>query len=174
MKEGRNIIDHYWYWSQEAIKADLDKKRNDFAVLCCNWKNDFNIAGVVRNANAFLASMVWVYGRSKFDKRGTVGTHVYEHIRPFKRRDVLDRICKEYNVVAIDNIDGAVPIETFEWPPNTLMAFGQEQIGLEPDVLDRAKHLVYIKQYGSVRSLNVACASGICMYDWCAKNSTSK
>jgi tRNA G18 (ribose-2'-O)-methylase SpoU len=28
---------------------------------------------------------------------------------------------------------------------------------------------VYIKQYGSVRSLNVGTASGIAMYDYCNK-----
>lgn len=168
--ETRNIIDHYWYWKQEAIKADLDKKRHPFNVLCSNLGNDFNIAGVIRSANAFLAKKVYIYGSRKFDKRGTVGTHHYEHIFPFQDEDYLNILCDEFNLVAFDNVDGAIPLPSFEWPENTLMAFGQEQIGLPQEILDRAKSVVYIPQYGSVRSLNVASAATVAMYDWCVKN----
>jgi tRNA G18 (ribose-2'-O)-methylase SpoU len=49
------------------------------------------------------------------------------------------------------------------------MIFGQEQIGIPKKLLDLCDELVYIKQYGSVRSLNVGTASGIAMYDYCSK-----
>lgn len=172
--DSRNVIDHYKYWKTEAIKADLERKRcqrsENFSVLCCNWQNDFNIGSVIRNSNAFLAREIFIYGRKRYDKRGTVGTHHYENISTFKTIEWLDELPRKYNIVAIDNVEGATPIDDFVWPENTLMAFGQESIGLEQEVLDRAHHVVYIKQYGSVRSMNVACASAIAMYDWCRKN----
>ena len=43
MPETRNIIDPYHYWTNEAIKADLDTKRHDFGVLVANVQYDFNI-----------------------------------------------------------------------------------------------------------------------------------
>jgi tRNA G18 (ribose-2'-O)-methylase SpoU len=60
-------------------------------------------------------------------------------------------------------------MDSFVWPKNTLMCFGQEQMGLPPEIIDRCQNVVYIKQYGSVRSLNVGTASGIAMYDYTSK-----
>lgn len=169
MNETRNIIDHYWYWSTEAIKADLDTKRHPFAILCSNLYNDFNIATVIRNSNAFLAQKVFVYGKRKWDKRGAVGTHHYQHIEYLPESFDLEKLKEDYTFVAIDNVDGATPINEFAWPENTLMLFGQEQIGLPAELLTLCEHVVYIKQFGSVRSLNVGCASAIAMYDYCNK-----
>ena len=167
--ETRNIRDHYWYWKTEAIKADLDTKRHQFGVLCTNFQNDFNIGSVIRNANAFLAKKVYVYGRRKWDRRGAVGTHNYLHLDYLPAEYDLTQLKKQYTLVGIDNIDGAVPINDYEWPENALMCFGSEQSGLPQDLIDECKDVVYIKQYGSVRSLNVACASSIVMYDYLNK-----
>lgn len=166
MTETRNIIDYYHYWKTEAIKADLDKKRHNYSILISNKFHDFNIGTVIRNSNAFLGKQIFVLGRKKYDRRGTVGTHNYENLIHVPTMDELPDI----PIVAIDNVDGAVPMETFEWPEeHFIMAFGQEQVGLPEEVLERAKHIVYISQYGSVRSINVGTASGIAMYDYCAK-----
>lgn len=167
MTESRNIIDYFHYWRVDAIKANLDIKRHNFSTLVCNFGNDFNLGCVIRCSNAFLGKQVFVYGRKRYDRRGTVGTHHYENITNIKSLDELP----DAHLVAVDNVPGAKPIETFEWPTNkhVIMAFGQEQIGLRKDVLSMAKDVVYIKQYGSVRSLNVACAASITMYDYCRK-----
>jgi len=165
----RNVIDYFKYWTDDAIRADLDTKRHNFSILISNEFHDFNIGTVIRNANAFLAKEVIIYGRRKFDKRGTVGTHVYENLKHVKFID--DLVLPENSVViGIDNIPESRPLETFEWPAShVVLAFGQEQIGLTEEVKAICKQFVYIKQYGSVRSLNVGCASAIAMYDYCSK-----
>lgn len=168
--DSRNIIDHYKYWKVDAIKAALDKNRHPFHVLCSNLGNDFNIASIIRNGNAFLTKQVYIYGRRSYDKRGAVGTYNYEHIS-FLKEGELDKLPK-IPIVAMDNVDRAVSIVDFQWPEGEfIMAFGQEQIGLPNEILDIAEHIVYIPQYGSVRSLNVATAAGIAMYDYTSKMS---
>lgn len=166
--ETRNIIDHYHYWKNEAILADLDSKRKPFAVLCSNLAIDFNIGTVIRNANAFLAEKVYVYGHRQWDRRGAVGTQNYTHFKYVMTIDELDGI-EGYTWVGMDNIPGATPVEEFEWPEHPLICLGQEQLGLPDEILDRCEQRVYISQYGSVRSLNVGVASGIAMYDFCSK-----
>lgn len=168
-----NVIDHYAYWNTEAIKADLDKNRHDFSILCTNLGNDFNIATVIRNSNAFLGKEVIIWGKKQYDRRGTVGTHNYEHFKYFKEEqyeELMNHI-KDYHIVAVDNIDGAQDVSSYKWPQDkhVLMCFGQEQIGLPKQVLTLAHDLVYIKQFGSVRSLNVGTAAGIMMYDYTSK-----
>ena len=168
MPDNRNVIDYYKYWTNDSINVHLDANRHKFGVLCSNLSNDFNIATVIRNNNAFLANEVFIYGRKKWDRRGAVGTHLYSRINHLPSEEDLDKILG-YTWVAIDNIEGAVPIDSYEWPENALMCFGQEQIGLPQEILDRCRDVVYIKQYGSVRSLNVGTAAGIAMYDYTSK-----
>jgi tRNA G18 (ribose-2'-O)-methylase SpoU len=177
--ETRNVIDHYHYWKHEAILADLDSKRKNYSILCSNLYNDFNISTVIRNANAFLASKVIIYGSKQYDRRGAVGTQNYTRFQHYKTTEELknyliglDIGCEgRLKIVGIDNISTAKPIDEYEWDVNThyVIAFGQEQVGLPEEVLDMCDDLLYIKQYGSVRSLNVGTASGIVMYDYCSK-----
>ena len=168
-KECRNIIDFYAYWKNEAIKADLDRKRHPFAVLCCNIGGDYNLATVVRCANAFLAERVYIYGRRRWDKRGAVGTYHYEHITYLTEDSDLGEL-DPYTWIGVDNVEGAIPIDEFSWPDKPLLCFGEEQLGLAPAIKEKCKHLIYIRQYGSVRSLNVGVAAGIAMQDWVVKN----
>ena len=177
--ETRNLIDHYHYWNTDAIIADLETKRFNYSVLCCNIGNDFNISTVVRNANAFLAKEVVIYGNKKYDRRGTVGTHHYTKFRHVKGIEDLgsyiEEIVSQYEgkvkLLGIDNVCEAKDINAFDFDPNVhyIMIFGQEQIGVPKDVLDMCDNLLYIPQYGSVRSINVGTASGIIMNNYCAK-----
>ena len=172
--ETRNIIDHYHYWKHEAILADLDKRRYNYTVVCCNLGNDFNIATVIRNANAFLAKEVWIYGNKQWDRRGAVGTQNYTRLRHFGIfSDTKDAMRKtpDSRIVCVDNIPSAKPIEDYDWCPLThyFIILGQEQIGVPEEMIRISDDSIYIKQYGSVRSLNVGTASGIVMYDYCNK-----
>lgn len=170
MTDTRNVIDFYKYWTEEAIKADLRTKHNNFSALVVNLINDFNLGSLIRNSNAFCAKEVIVYGNKKYDRRGTVGTHLYSDMKHVKFVEELD--LKDKIVIGIDNIEGAVPIETFEWPKDkhVVLAFGQETTGLCDEIIKLCDHIVYIKQYGSVRSLNVGCASAIAMFSYCQQN----
>jgi len=47
-----------------------------------------------------------------------------------------------------------------------MLVFGEEGVGLTPAMQAFCKKIVYIPQYGSVRSLNCGTASGIVMHDF--------
>lgn len=165
--DNRNVIDYFKYWTVDAIKTNLDSKRHNFSILISNKFRDFNLGSVIRNSNAFLAKEVLIYGRRAYDKRAAVGTHVYENISHIKHIEELN--FGDSLVIGIDNIEGAKPIESFEFPRDrhVVLAFGQEDVGLPEEILNICNELIYIKQYGSVRSLNVGCASSIVMFEYC-------
>lgn len=168
--EKRNVVDHYKYWLTEDILKDLDGKRHNFSVLCSNIQYDFNLGSVIRNANAFLAREILLYGRRKFDTRACVGTHHYTHFKHVKDIDDLDLLRNEnYHLVGFDDLPEAKPLDSFVWPQDKhiVMCFGQETVGLTKDVVAKCDDIVYIRQYGSVRSLNVGCASAIAMFSYC-------
>jgi tRNA G18 (ribose-2'-O)-methylase SpoU len=168
----RNVTDFYKYWETEAIIADLDTKRHNFSILCANIQGDFNIGTVVRNANAFLAKEVIIYGKRKFDPRGTVGCHHYTHFQHVNELDDISVLkTSETYIIGVDNIDGAEAIDDIQLPTDKhiIFAFGEENSGLTPEMLAICDSLVYIKQFGSVRSLNVGSASAIIMYEYCRR-----
>lgn len=170
--DARNVTDFYKYWETDAIIADLDTKRHNFSVLCANIQGDFNIGTVIRNANAFLAKEVIIYGKRKYDIRGTVGTHHYTHFKHVSEIDDLNTLrTADVYIIGVDNIDGAEAIDDIKIPTDKhiIFAFGEENSGLTPEMLAICDALVYIKQFGSVRSLNVGSAAGIIMYEYCRR-----
>ena len=174
MTDSRNVIDFYKGWETDAIKADLDRNRLPFIAAFEHVNGDFNKATGIRNTNGFLGREVWIVGEraKRYDKRGTVGTHHYEHVKyadswlsVFRGIDDFP----DYRVVAVDNVSGACDIREYNWSPKTIMMFGEEQRGLSEEAFLFADDIVYIPMRGSVRSFNVGTSSGIAMYDYFTK-----
>jgi tRNA G18 (ribose-2'-O)-methylase SpoU len=167
--DARNVIDRYKLMSDELICGDLNARRFNFGILLQNLAGDFNKASVIRNNNAFCGQEVILFGEKRYDRRGTCGMHKYEHLVHVSVLDELDTILNNYqNIICIDNIEGAIAIDEYKFDHSvkTLFVFGEEGIGVCPELIDRCNDMLYIKQYGAVRSINVACASAIVMYGY--------
>jgi tRNA G18 (ribose-2'-O)-methylase SpoU len=164
----RNVVDRYRYWSVAAIVADLDTRRHAYAVAIENWRHDLNIGTVVRTANAFLAREVIIVGNRRWNRRGAMVTDRYQHIRHVGSAAELASYAAEagYQIVGVDNLPGAVPLETFPLPVDALLVFGQEGTGLSAAARDVAAAVCSIAQYGSTRSINAGVAAGIAMHAW--------
>jgi len=167
---GRDLAvrDEYKGMAPEEIKVALDRKRFPFAVCVANVVYDFNLGTILRNANAFLAKEVVVYGSRKMDLRGAMGSHVYENIVHVHDAEALAAHARGrgYHLVCFEDAPGAVPLHEFQWPPDPLMIFGQEGPGVPAEVRALAEHTVFIPLFGSMRSINVGVAAGIAMNDW--------
>ena len=148
--DSRNVVDRYRYWKMEAIVADIDQTRHTFHVAIENWQHDMNIGSIVRSANAFAADTVHIVGRRRWNKRGAMVTDRYQHV--VHRENIADLAewarAEGIPIIAIDNVPGCVPMETFEWPERCVMVFGQEGPGLTDEALDAADAVVEITQYG--------------------------
>lgn len=169
----RNVVDRYRYWRLEAIVADLDRRRHPFHVAIENWQHDFNIGSVVRTANAFLCAEVHVVGRRRWNRRGAMVTDRYQHLRhhdtvaelaAWSRADGLP-------LIGVDNLPGAVPIETAELPTACVLVLGQEGPGLSDDMRAACDVTLSIAQFGSTRSINAGAAAAIAMHTWIRQHS---
>lgn len=79
------------------------------------------------------------------------------------------RVLREARIIALDIIPGAVPIETYCFPERCLMLFGAEGPGLSEKAVSMADDVVYISQFGSVRSINAGAAAAVAMHCWIAQ-----
>ena len=178
----RNVIDRFKNMPDEEIKKELQRTAHPVAVCMEQWQGDFNISTLIRNANAFNVEKVFYFGRRRYDRRGTVGTHNYTEIQFLDGGyDQLETLKDQYTFVGIDNnvCQKTFKLGEFDWnmiskPP--LMIFGEEGTGLTQKVIQMCHILVEIPQYGSVRSLNVGTSSGVLLYDYVnyLKNSTDQ
>ena len=169
----RNVIDRYRYWRIEAIVADLDEHPHGFHVAIENWQHDMNIGSIVRSANAFAADTVHIVGRRRWNKRGAMVTDRYQHVEHCPDIAALAEWAAGAGIpiIAIDNVPGCVPMETFDWPERCVMLFGQEGPGLTAEAVGVAEAVVEITQYGSTRSINASAAAAVAMHSWVLQHS---
>jgi tRNA G18 (ribose-2'-O)-methylase SpoU len=164
----RNVVDRYRYWRREAVVADLDLRRHDFHVAVENWQHDMNIGSVVRTANAFAAREVHVVGRRRWNRRGAMVTDRYQHVRHHEDLAAFATWAAEagLEVVGIDNLPGARPLESTRLPRACVLLFGQEGPGLSAAAHEVAGTVCSIAQFGSTRSINAGAAAAVAMHTW--------
>ncbi|MDR1851191.1 MAG: rRNA methyltransferase [Propionibacteriaceae bacterium] len=168
----RNVVDKYRYWTVEAIKQDLDLTRSALHVAIQNWAHDFNIGSIVRTANAFNVGAVHIIGRRKWNRRGAMVTDRYLNVVHHPdEEDFLGWLAERgITPVAVDNLEGSVPLETAQLPEHCCLIFGSEGPGLTESLVKGADMLVAITQHGSTRSINAGAAAAIAMYHWACQH----
>jgi len=166
-----------------------------------NWHHDFNIGSIVRTANAFNVAGVFIVGKKRWNKRGAMVTDRYldvlhcETVADFKQccesLSQFEAISQDDSVAAaqtpaagetpipsqipiigIDNIPGSIPIETYQFPRDCVLVFGQESTGLTPEMQAVCGDILHITQYGSTRSINAGAAGAIAMFEWSRQTRT--
>jgi tRNA G18 (ribose-2'-O)-methylase SpoU len=167
----RNVVDRYRYWRVEAIRAYLAARAHPFHVAIENLAHDFNIGSVVRTANAFNAAAVHVVGRRRWNRRGAMVTDRYLDVVHHTDTVALAawavaRPDGPLPLIGVDNLPGAVPLETFPLPRRCVLVFGQESAGLSPAAAQACDAVVAVAQFGSTRSINVGAAAAIAMHAW--------
>ena len=172
----RNVVDGYRYWRLDAIVADLDSRRHPLRIAIQNWEHDFNIGSMVRTANAFNVAGVHIVGWRRWNRRGAMVTDRY--LRVHHHPDAADfadwLVGHAYAAVGVDNLDGAVPLESATLPQRVCLVFGSEGPGLTPEMVAICSGMVAITQYGSTRSINAGAAAAIAMYHWAQQHAGTR
>lgn len=175
----RNVTGFYKGKTDDEIRTALDMQRGEMVSIMQNLSHDFNKASAVRNSNAFgMRKLIFLNpenpaipdakeGIKKWDRRGSLGTQNYEHIEHHRIIDypaIFKQLHQEgYTIYAIDNTPGYDPQSLYDvqFPAKSAFLFGEEKLGLADDLIAAADAMVYIPQYGSVRSINVGVAHGV-------------
>lgn len=164
-----NVIDRYKEFSHEQIVADLDTRRTDLVNVVINLSNDFNKSSVIRAHNAHNGRLVVVAGKRKYNRTGSIGSHNYIHV--VHVADPIDAICAlvedGYSVSAVDNVPefNPQPIGSVKLPKKTAFVYGEEGLGLTREMVEACNGpTVYLPQFGSIRSINVAQMAAIAMF----------
>lgn len=170
MEDTRNVTDELKGMEHDEIVRRLDERGVELEVAIENVERDYNMGTIVRSANAFGVRHVHVIGRRQWNKRGAMMTDKYLHVHYYQTVSEFMAAMKDKVVIAIDNVEGSVPLAKTELPAEAVLVFGGEGPGISTELAEKAAAVVAIEQFGSTRSINVGVAAGIAMYTWLSRN----
>lgn len=166
--DSRNVLDEFKSLPHDDIVNQLDIRGVSLEVAIENSLRDYNLGAIVRAANAFGIRTVHIIGRRQWNKRGAMMTDKYLTIKYHATVDEFSRamIHENKTVYALENNVKSESLFDTELPDNLVWVFGQEGPGVSAELLAVSQKAVHIPQLGSTRSMNVAVAAGIAMYEW--------
>ncbi|MEZ5858843.1 MAG: RNA methyltransferase [Geminicoccaceae bacterium] len=141
-----------------------DLARGYFAIGADGISKPMNLGNLVRSANAFGASFVFLVGvRQSVRQMKSDTSHAELQVPVYDVPDVaalsLPRGCR---LVGVELVDHAVALPSFRHPLQAAYVFGPERGSLSEGMLARCDHVVRIPTRFCV---NVAVAGAIVMYD---------
>ena len=130
-----------------------------------NPKIPSNIGGVLRAVGVYDAKMVAISGK-RYKKHPSDTMKCYKHL-PFLQVDNLkDIIPYDCVPVAVDLIEGAIPLPEYKHPERAFYIFGAEDATLGDRILSWCKDIVYIP---TIRCMNLAATVNVVLNDRMAK-----
>lgn len=140
-------------------------------VLLHNVRSLYNVGAFFRTADAVGLSRLYLSGFTGAPPSrqiaktalGSEQTVQWERAEPLAAID--ERRSAGWETAAIETVDDAVDL--FDWTPRfpVLVVFGHEVDGLPADIVKRCDTRVRIPMVGTKRSLNVATAGGVVLYE---------
>lgn len=177
----RNVRNQFKNKSNEDIQAELDNDRSELVLCLSNEIRDMNLSSCIRSANSFNIDHVVMAGRRNYDRRGAVGAQNYIEVK--HEETMFDALSAagnhRYVILEYDERYPMTELSEYEWNPKSMLIVGEEGRSVPDWILDLANpsggedepaaDIVYIPMMGTVRSLNLASAASIAMYDYHTK-----
>jgi tRNA G18 (ribose-2'-O)-methylase SpoU len=141
------------------------------AIAAWDISKEHNVGSLVRTAHAVAAEEVLLVGEREWNVEAARTAELYTdviHIPDIEsfRRHLVSR---SWNLVAVELDQRAVSIFDAEYPERPCFLLGAELGGIPAELLEEAKLVVQIPQWGLVPSLNLAAAGSIVLYDFLGK-----
>ena len=175
-----NVHTHLQGFSKEANRRHAGRSALGYAVLVYNLKGDKNTGMIIRTSVIMGASKVFIIGMRKYDERTVVGAKHYIDVEriagipnPSELLSDYSPICVEQGGVSLDNVQWRPYISGLslaqEKPPCFIV--GSEDCGLPEEFVAQCAKMpgfmrVSIFQHGVLRSMNVATAHSIILYEY--------
>lgn len=161
------------------IQKIAQSDRLPYSVAVINVMGDLNIGTIIRSSHCMGAENVYVFGRSAYDGRSLVGVDNYQNIIkvPMLNDDGLTVNAEKFKaffdekgMTPVMVEQGGTPLHREKWEyENICLVMGCEGTGIQDDILSLYNNRISIPQLGVLRSLNVAGAANMVMWDLVSK-----
>lgn len=141
-----------------------------FGIGIQNGKTPENLGVLWRSAQNLGASYIFTvgkrYAKQACDTHDAVKAMPYFHFDTFE--DFYNHLPKGAMIIGVELDEKAVELKEFKHPRNCVYLLGAEDNGLTNEAIEKSHHLI---KFNTPKSLNVAVAGSIIMYDRSSKGS---
>lgn len=131
-----------------------------------NPKTNINVGSALRAAGVYGAAFVAATG-SRFGSGVTDTMKHYRHLPLLRPKDLRDLLPYDCVPVAVDLIEGAMPLPDYKHPERAFYIFGAEDNTLGERVTGWCRDRIYIPTNGC---MNLAATVNVVLYDRLAKS----
>lgn len=136
-------------------------------------KSPQNVGSVLRAAGCFRAEAIYYTGK-RYAKAKAHSTDTKNRGLSIPVEYCDDLIAKSLNnmqVVAVELVEGAIPLPNYSHPDNALYLFGPEDGTISQSILNQCDHVVYVPTLGC---MNLAATVNVLLYDRMAKSNKTE
>ena len=126
-----------------------------------NPKTPANVGSAMRAVGIYGASAL-IYSGRRFKPGKTDTMKHYRHIPLIRLDDLHDAVPFDCVPVAVELINGAIPLPKYQHPERAFYVFGAEDATLGKRVLSWCRDIVYIPTNGC---MNLAATVNVILYD---------
>lgn len=152
----------------------FSEKQFPIVLFLDNITGAANLGSLFRLADAFNIERIIFTGtppdlnsnRLKKTARSTQNTVVYEYFE--NSEEALKNLKnQDYEIYALEITENSIPVEEFTYKAFNKIALvlGNENYGVDEDLLKLCDKSLHINMYGKNSSMNVAQATGIALYE---------
>lgn len=128
-------------------------------------KTPANVGSALRAAFVYDARLVVTSGQ-RYQRAGTDTTKAYRHIPFIQTDDVFDAIPFDCVPVAVDLIEGAIPLPRYCHPERAFYIFGPEDGTLGRNIISRCRDTIVVP---TRTCMNLAATVNVVLYDRMSK-----
>ncbi|MGY5847271.1 TrmH family RNA methyltransferase [Salegentibacter sp. HM20] len=152
----------------------FSEKQFPIVLFLDNITGAANLGSLFRLADAFNIQRIIFTGtppdlnsnRLKKTARSTQNTVAYEYFE--NSEEALKNLKnQDYEIYALEITENSIPVEEFTYKASNKIALvpGNENYGVDEDLLKLCDKSLHINMYGKNSSMNVAQATGIALYE---------
>jgi tRNA G18 (ribose-2'-O)-methylase SpoU len=145
-------------------KRTQTKSRGYCGIGIENPKTITNLGTLWRSAYCLGADFIFTIG-DRYHKQSSDTVKAYRHIPYFRYKDIDDfkeHIPYDCQVVGVELLDCAAPLESFCHPQRAIYLLGKEDGDLSKKAIELCQHIV---KFSSKHCLNVSSAGTVVLYD---------
>ncbi len=148
-------------------------KHTDIYIILDNVLDTYNIGSVFRLADAVAAKKLYLCGGTETPpnhriRKASINTmEVVEWEYAESTVDLIKDLrlkIKDLQVVAVEQADGSVPYDQFDYQLPVALVVGHESDGVSEEVMKACDAVVELPMFGVNKSLNVMVSLGIVLY----------
>jgi 23S rRNA (guanosine2251-2'-O)-methyltransferase len=158
-----NQLTHY--------NSNFTKQKHPITLVCDNVTNAPNIGSLFRIADAMgVEKLIFCGAHIPIGKRMSKTSRATEKYVEFEIRESVASALKDlksHQLIALEITETSKPIETLNIKPNEpiVLIIGNENYGIDNNILKECNVIVHINMYGNNSSMNVVTATSIALYE---------